>query len=341
MTLVGLSTVNLSQLNTFQQALLLLLIMLGSTILVSSTVIYVRRKAFEYRFKHIIEVERQKRRAWRSLELSQSHQLHRFEKRTRPELHREIDASNVLGTTCSSPGHESGRTFSGNHFLPMFSFQLSSNDMQMENTTLQIEHITGDLESEALSNIKNRSEGGAEIPETSHASSSLRFVTRIPPSTAQSHIASHTLSDIQASLVASNVLENTNSTAFRNSQIALDAEIEQLDHKTYKYFKSGGTIGRNSQFHNLTAGERERLGGVEFRAITLLEIIVPFYFVFWQLIGAIALGAWISSNAADTTLQNGLNPWYDSLCLLDERHFNRSVGGLELSTPCPHSTILA
>ena len=62
MTEAGLNTVNLSQLNTFQQFILFLLILLGSAIWVSIAVVHVRRKAFERRFKNIVEQERQRRR---------------------------------------------------------------------------------------------------------------------------------------------------------------------------------------------------------------------------------------------------------------------------------------
>ena len=67
MTLAGLNTVNLSELNTFQQFLLFLLIILGSAILVSSVVVHVRRKAFETRFTNIIEEQRRRRKAQKEL----------------------------------------------------------------------------------------------------------------------------------------------------------------------------------------------------------------------------------------------------------------------------------
>lgn len=71
-------------------------------------------------------------------------------------------------------------------------------------------------------------------------------------------------------------------------------------------------LGRNSQFHNLTLEEREQLGGVEYRAITLLAWVVPVYFVLWQLLGALGIGAWMAYHAAEITEANGINPWYAS-----------------------------
>ena len=51
MTEAGLNTVNLSTLNSFQQVVLFLLIFIGSAIFVSAFVVFVRRRAFDERFK--------------------------------------------------------------------------------------------------------------------------------------------------------------------------------------------------------------------------------------------------------------------------------------------------
>ena len=74
-----------------------------------------------------------------------------------------------------------------------------------------------------------------------------------------------------------------------------------------KYLKTiDGNIGRNSQFHNLTEKERRKLGGIEYDAICLLSYVVPIYFVLWQLLGALGVGAWFKINLPDVALQNGL-----------------------------------
>ena len=70
-----------------------------------------------------------------------------------------------------------------------------------------------------------------------------------------------------------------------------------------------GKIGRNSTFHNMSLAEREKLGGVEYKALTVLRTIVPLYFVLFQLLGSLGIGAYVAHNKADLTRQNGLNPW--------------------------------
>ena len=73
-----------------------------------------------------------------------------------------------------------------------------------------------------------------------------------------------------------------------------------------KYLKTiDGYIGRNSQFHNLTEKERRKLGGIEYDAICLLSYVVPTYFVLWQLLGALSVGAWFQVHASNLTRQNG------------------------------------
>lgn len=68
-------------------------------------------------------------------------------------------------------------------------------------------------------------------------------------------------------------------------------------------------FGRNSSFHHLSEAERRRLGGVEYRAVCLLSVIVPLYLFLWQFLGALAVGAYVARNHGDLTRQNGINPW--------------------------------
>uniref|UniRef100_A0A093XW84 Potassium transport protein 1 n=1 Tax=Talaromyces marneffei PM1 TaxID=1077442 RepID=A0A093XW84_TALMA len=69
-------------------------------------------------------------------------------------------------------------------------------------------------------------------------------------------------------------------------------------------------FGRNSSFHHLSEAERRRLGGVEYRAICLLSVIVPLYLFLWQFLGALAVGAYMARNHGDLSRQNRLNPWW-------------------------------
>lgn len=72
--------------------------------------------------------------------------------------------------------------------------------------------------------------------------------------------------------------------------IATQNTMKQLD---LPKISSTATVGRNSQFHNLSAEDRERLGGIEYRSLKLLLKIATGYFFLLHLFGAISLVGWI------------------------------------------------
>ncbi|KAK4098197.1 hypothetical protein N658DRAFT_509705 [Parathielavia hyrcaniae] len=67
------------------------------------------------------------------------------------------------------------------------------------------------------------------------------------------------------------------------------------------YLSQQVTIGRNSNFKGLTARDRERLGGIEYRALKLLLKIVSGYFFGLHLFGVICLLPWIHRAPAKYT----------------------------------------
>jgi hypothetical protein len=93
-------------------------------------------------------------------------------------------------------------------------------------------------------------------------------------------------------------------------ELEKSGDQKDLHHWQYPKYLTRHTTGRNAQFFGLSKAEREHLGGVEYRAITLLSWIVPLYFILWQLIGSLGLAAYVAHNKADTAMENGINPWY-------------------------------
>lgn len=53
------------------------------------------------------------------------------------------------------------------------------------------------------------------------------------------------------------------------------------------------TLGRNSQFPDLTAEQREELGGIEYRSLKTLALILTFYFWGFWIFGVLCLLPWI------------------------------------------------
>jgi hypothetical protein len=73
------------------------------------------------------------------------------------------------------------------------------------------------------------------------------------------------------------------------------------------------TVGRNSAFVDLTEDQREELGGIEYRALKLLAIILVCYYIGFHLLGMICLLPWIvrDSHYSGVVSESGVNPvWW-------------------------------
>ncbi|KAF1968740.1 hypothetical protein BU23DRAFT_479247 [Bimuria novae-zelandiae CBS 107.79] len=71
----------------------------------------------------------------------------------------------------------------------------------------------------------------------------------------------------------------------------LSREREEEDPMPYLSYTP--TLGRNSAFVDLTEEQREELGGIEYRALKLLAVVLVTYFVGFHLLGMICLLPWI------------------------------------------------
>ena len=295
MTEAGLNTVNLSQMNTFQQFILFLLIILGSAIWVSIAVVHVRRKAFERRFKSIVEEERQRRRSRntsrRRISLPHSHSRSRPEVdgvvvrgRAIPAENNPPEAGDVNPTHSHNQAPSDGNASVTAHRLPKL--ESDANEIEADNSKLDPANV-GQCDTGPI----------RRITFTSPASTTReRRILSMQGVGARQNVGNHPISSprpIYFDEVPKTHEENAGRLSFPQHGMAL-----------------GGFIGRNSQFSNLSLAEREKIGGVEYRAVTFLAVIVPLYFVAWQLLGCIGLGAYVASKRADTTEVNAENPWY-------------------------------
>ncbi|KAJ4291484.1 hypothetical protein N0V88_006081 [Collariella sp. IMI 366227] len=225
MTEAGLNTVNLSQMTTWQQILLFLLIMFGGSIWVSIWTVVARKHAFEQRFQYIVQAERMRR-------------------------------ANRGGSAISLP-----------NLQRLLSFRRAS-------TTLA---------------------PAAPPQERPLSPARIVFVDAPRPNGVVSTGAQHHDNEHQS---LHRIRSEKNGLEHGNDEFSMG---QLLAHRTG---------GRNAQFHGLSNEERERLGGCEYQALRVLSVLVPLYFVLWQLLGCLALGAWIHYNLPDPPLQNGIKPWW-------------------------------
>lgn len=99
--------------------------------------------------------------------------------------------------------------------------------------------------------------------------------------------------DRVAGVAASLLVLGSETTPRRRSVTSVSQQQPALNDRPF--LSRQATIGRNSQFHNLTSNDRELLGGIEYRSLKLLLKIVTSYFFGIHLFGAICLVGWIQT----------------------------------------------
>ncbi|EHA55645.1 hypothetical protein MGG_07233 [Pyricularia oryzae 70-15] len=220
MTETGLNTVNLSELNTWQQTILFLLIVCGGSVWVSIWTVLARKWAFERRFDELVAAECAAAGVSPSppgLLRRIASRLHTVSSGVEPgSLGRLDDAEGFGGVVLAGP-----------------SYSITRDTALSKSTSLTRRRRAG--QGEAIAQMR------ADI---------LRGV--------------------------------------------VDRQMR------------GG--GGNRHVAKLTSEERCRLGGVEYRAIRLLAVVVPLYSALWQVLGCLALAAWIQVNLPHPPVSNGLSP---------------------------------
>ncbi|KXH30596.1 potassium transport protein 1 [Colletotrichum salicis] len=246
-TTSGLNTIDISKLSTAQQAIMALMMVLGSPVFVSIFTIWLRARVFEKRFENIVETERNRRikktgaivgmaGAMIGLPVMSSFKgSKRKQKKGRHERQAEPDAFQLTKPTSREKGH--GRSQS--------------------QTTNQESAPSGMLEP---------IEEGQKLGRPFSRGDSRQSIS------------------------------------------------EGFDFKTFIH-ENKQSVGRNGQFFDLTEEQREYLGGVEYRALKILFTIVCVYFVLWQLLGAITLGAWSYVHSQSITAVNSQNSWWAGIFL--------------------------
>ncbi len=317
MTLAGLNTINLSQINTFQQFLLFLLTMLGSAIFVSIAVVHIRKKAFGRKFKSIAENERRKGRG----------------------------RSGSKGRI-SSPKRDSKPEVDGDTMWarPAKSIDII-NHANGVNGDVVPDHPTLDrADGQSPGSLAEQSGAAKEDQTTDEDDRTVRRITFASPSSPvriRPHTRVFSMQGVGARQNIPNHPKKTSQPEYPLSpSTTANADLGFLK-DTKDRFALTGFIGRNSQFSSLTIAERERLGGVEYRAVTFLSIIVPMYFFLWQFLGCLGLGAYVANNRASTARDNGLNPWYVwKFPCHQDLNAESVIGGSEHLTRCLHSTTM-
>ncbi|KIY01934.1 uncharacterized protein Z520_02072 [Fonsecaea multimorphosa CBS 102226] len=303
MTEAGLNTVNLSQLNTWQQVMMFILIIIGSAIFVSSSILHIRKRAFEKKFVELAE-----RRSRRLLRKARTLTFSFSRRDNVPASERE--AAVASGAVRGRPIPESSK----------------EDDQKTSSRSRERQDAAG---TQAGSRRSSAANGAISARDRSTSNgqppSHIRFKLQHPPSELaepRPRNIRRNPSFFEGRGVGARRLDNHP----RHSQpVGIHPPVPEsaiedddddppsspLANKLNKYLDTlHGYLGRNSQFYHLSEEERKKLGGIEYDAICLLSWLVPTYFVLFQLFGAIGVGAWITANRPNMARENGLDPFW-------------------------------
>lgn len=249
---------DLSTLNTFQQAILFTLLILGHAILISLTVLVVRKRAFEAKFKGVSD-ERERERSTRNP--------------SQVELQVQEPVQGSTGTDLSGENPE------GHGCKPRPKSSVMVQVKPGESSSPE-EQLWVDDDQKTI--------GGT--PRHHHH--------RVFP---------------MAGIGARPDLNNHPRDAVPNVPLVVKDSVSGFKgmlRGTQKYMASKGLVSRNSQFHDLTPAERDELGGVEYKAVSFLSVVVFLYFILFIIFGMIGVGGWLEANDPAVTRTNGLSPFW-------------------------------
>ncbi len=291
MTESGLNPVNLSQITTWQQVLLWLLMVVGSTIWVSVLTVFARKHAFERRFDAIVKAERERalkrREALKAL----------------PMMERILSIRKVQ----SNPPPKDQPHGVGTPVVPNLNQRDSPDpDPPEPSTSARDVRQEGDAQDTAQT----------LLAEGTRVDGHIAFAPTTRPSAASS--SSHQTRN-----------QTIRRTARPPSVVETEGEGEHEFH--WRHILTRGTVGRNAQFHGLSSHERERLGGYEYRALKMLAVVVSLYGFLWQSLGAVALGAWIANYSPQTATSNGVGAWWSGIFYAVSAFNNNGMSLIDLN----------
>ncbi|TVY89420.1 Potassium transport protein, partial [Lachnellula willkommii] len=97
------------------------------------------------------------------------------------------------------------------------------------------------------------------------------------------------------------------------------------------------SLGRNSQFHDLSHEDWNKLGSIEYKALKMLLYLVPGYLILSQLLGIFILAPYMIFNKSDVALSNGVSPLWLGIFLSSSAFNNCGLSLLDLNM-VPFST---
>ncbi|EZF50917.1 hypothetical protein H103_05733 [Trichophyton rubrum CBS 288.86] len=327
-TMTGLNSIDFKELTTYQQVVLYISPILGNICFVNFIVVLVRLYWFESKFKEIVRFSR----------LPSTERSHHIEHG--PRSHRATASATATEIPAiSSEPAEAGEPEGLKHRNAHPPDEKVQDDPKRATVEKQLPNagpghvsfstdtfrprekalrIPGPREFEAGHRVHEVDEetDGDELTKATSVDPSIAGASSVRERGKLGKILSHATSVEQA---ASSAFVLGSASRPRSRSRSVSRSLQPLSRTGSRgsqapYLSYTPTIGRNSQFLNLTEEQRIELGGIEYRSLKLLARIVGGYFFGFLLLGSICLVIWIYS--ADSSHRqylatNGINPvWW-------------------------------
>ncbi|EFE35975.1 uncharacterized protein ARB_04909 [Trichophyton benhamiae CBS 112371] len=295
-TMTGLNSVDFKELTIYQQVVLYISPILGNICFINFIVVLVRLYWFESKFKEIAtEI------AAISSEPAEAGEPEGLKHRNAHPPDEKVQEDPKPATVekqlpTTGPGHVS---FSTDTFRPREKALRIPGPRQFEagHRAHEVDEETDGDELTKATSVDPSIVGASSVRERGKLGRILSHATSVEQAASSAFVLGSASRPRSRSRSVSRSLRPLSRTGSRGSQAP--------------YLSYTPTIGRNSQFLNLTEEQRIELGGIEYRSLKLLARIVGCYYFGFLLLGSICLVIWIY--AADPShrqylAKNGIHP---------------------------------
>ncbi|OCH93088.1 TrkH-domain-containing protein [Obba rivulosa] len=301
----GLSSVDLSSLTAFQQAILFVLEFIGNQAFVAWVVVIVRRQYFLNHLKHIVAAELERKSTYHeSLEYASPSFLNRaaLRRKTRAvsgdnESLDEGDASQLKTSSRESGGkirpEMVRRVDVAPHLITPMGIQAHT-DVDPSPSEAVVLQASG-LDEERLPRLNSKRSAVRRPPSPNPQGRRLHeddFGGFPGPRQLGSLILRKTFPGLHRKLRRTVTMPRAETLIPDTAHPSPD--ITAIHAKRVPYITFPAIVGRNSAFYGLTAENIEELGGVEYAALTALLWIVPLYYVGLLLISFAVIAPYMS-----------------------------------------------
>ncbi|TPR10405.1 hypothetical protein CAN33_0021990 [Aspergillus niger] len=313
----GLNTVDLNTLHTYQQIVLYVVSMLTTPIFIHTVLVFVRLYWFEKRFQHVVSDARALRHTRSRLRtISEDKDGQSSSREEAGVAGRSIV---VLRDTLGHPGsRQQAKEKSGEDSPPASPTARDPPENLGEDASNALNQKLGIGLGNSLGNLRVPAQLSPEhhiafLENQRRNKGALRIPSpREPRRLDGPHITINEPDMIRTRTRNSTFPRLDTRPTFRETKNDTDASqlgrltsrrptlhnlfrtlTQERERSTQPYLSWNATVGRNSNFVDLTEEQRDELGGIEYRALKTLAVVLISYYAFFHILGILCLVPWI------------------------------------------------